>query len=312
MYFAERIPLPKLDGDYVHTYSPGGAVYLGPDTPSFRHGTYYDRWITNDFSIIRDKNSVWHAVGITHPAPEGFRSAFDFDCADVHEAESQFFHVTHPGKLSQLLQGTKMQEQPIFFWASQRPGECAECYAPAVFPEGEGYRMLYTPVCMKSAVTRDFVTWETKGKLFDAMKGNFWMRDPYVYEEDGVYYIIYNDEEILWLRKTRDFVEITEPEVLMPHMFGPHASMESPCFFQRDGWYYLLWSIYDGQNGCYDNRTYVFASRTLEGFYEAAPVAMLPGHAVEVVREDGEYYIFSTHYPHNGLSVAKLKWEILF
>ncbi len=312
MYFAERIPVPRLSTEYVHVYDPSGAVYLGPDTPSFSHGTYYKNWITNDFSVILDQNGVWHAIGIIHPAPPGFRTAFDFDCADVHEAESQFFHVTHRGKLSELLDGRQMEQQPILFWASERPDECPECYAPAVFPQGDGYGMLYTPVCMKFATSKDLFHWTPQGRRFDSRSGNFWMRDPYVYFEKGTCYIIYNDDEILWLRKTRDFAEFTEPEVFMPHMFSPQAAMESPCLFKRSSWYYLLWSIYDGQNGCYDNRTYVFASRTLEGLRDAAPVAMLPGHAVEVVEEDGEYYIFSTHYPHNGLSVARLSWELLF
>jgi len=39
---------------------------------------------------------------------------------------------------------------------------------------------------------------------------------------------------------------------------------------------------------------------------------MLPGHAPEVVCEDDRWYIFSTHYPENGLSIAELKWELLF
>lgn len=312
MYFAERIPIPKLDGEYVPIYKPKGAVYLGVDSPSFRHGEFYPTWLTNDFSIIKDKNDVWHAIGITHPMPPGYKNAFEFTCDDLHEQESQFFHTVFPGKLSQLVQGERMKEEPTFFWASERPDECPECYAPAVFPDGDIYRMIYTPVCMKMAVSPDLYQWETKGKLFDSMKGNFWMRDPYVYFEDGVYYIIYNDEEIIWVRKTTDFIHISEPEVLMPHMFGPKTSMESPCFFKRDGWYYLLWSIYDGQNGCYDNRTLVFASRTMDGFKDVAPVAMLPGHAPEVICEDGQWYIVSVHYPENGLSIAKLKWELLF
>ncbi len=312
MYFAEKIPVPQLDGPYFHVYEPQGAPYLGPDTPSFRHGQFYPEWVTNDFSILKDGKGTWHAIGITHPNPPGFRSAFDFDCADVHEAESQFFHAVFPGKLSELVQGAKMQEEPTFFWASQRPDECAECYAPAVFPDGDQFRMLYTPVYMKMAVSPDLYNWETKGKLFDSRNGNYWMRDPYVYCENGVYYIVYNDEEILWVRETRDFVNVSEPWVLMPHMFSPKASMESPCLIKREGWYYLLWSIYDGQNGCYDNRTYVFASRTLEDLHDAAPVAMVPGHAVEVICEDGQWYIVSVHYPHNGLSIAKLKWDILF
>ena len=88
--------------------------------------------------------------------------------------------------------------------------------------------------------------------------------------------------------------------------------MESPCLIKRDGLYYLLWCIHDGQNGCYDNRTYVFASETLDGFDGRAPLAMLKGHAPELICEDGEWYIVSVHYPVNGLSIAPIRWEYVF
>jgi outer membrane receptor protein involved in Fe transport len=51
----------------------------------------YDEWIPNDFSILRD-GDTWHMVGITHPKPQGFVDAFNYEDG-VHEAEFQLFHA---------------------------------------------------------------------------------------------------------------------------------------------------------------------------------------------------------------------------
>ena len=70
-----------------------------------------------------------------------------------------------------------------------------------------------------------------------------------------------------------------------------------------------MWCIYDGQNGCYDNRTYIFAANSLNEFTGKAPIAMLKGHAPEIISENGQDYIVSVYYPQNGLNIAKIMWE---
>lgn len=73
----KRIPCPYLDGEYVRIYQPYGDTYNGIGTEHFKSGEYYDEWITNDFSIIKD-GDTFHMVGITHPKVPGFVDAFDY------------------------------------------------------------------------------------------------------------------------------------------------------------------------------------------------------------------------------------------
>lgn len=310
MFLSKRLKVPTLSGAYRPIYCPAPAVYRGPDTASFRGGERYAEWVVNDFSMLKGPDGCWHAIGITHPKPPRFTSAFDFDEQNVHEAESQLFHAVFRGSLRELYTGGHMEEQEALLYPQERPGEAPECWAPAVFPCGNGYRMLYTPEAMKTAVSPDLYHWEPEGELFRT--GNFWMRDPYVFYEDGVYHLIYNNDECLWHRRTTDFADLSEPVLLQGHVFGKTSSMESPCLVKKDGLYYLLWCIYDGQNGCYDNRTYVFAAESLDGFDGKAPLTMLKGHAPELIEEDGDWYLVSVHYPVNGLSMARVAWDFVF
>ncbi len=310
MFLSKKLKAPYIKEKYRLIYAPEPAVYHGPDTPSFRQGENYTEWVVNDFSMLKGPDGDWHAIGITHPRPPRFTSAFDFDETNVHEAENQLFHAVFSGSLRELYQGGRMEQKDILLYPQERPGEVPECWAPAVFPWNDGYRMLYTPECMKTATSPDLYRWQPQGELFRS--DNYWMRDPYVFVENGIYHLIYNDKEILWHRETTDFHQFSEPKRLQGHCFGEGSSMESPCLVKKDGLYYLLWCIYDGQNSCYDNRTYVFASETLDGFEGKAPLAMLKGHAPELIQEGDDWYIVSVHYPVNGLSIAKIEWEYVF
>lgn len=64
-----------------------------------------------------------------------------------------------------------------------------------------------------------------------------------------------------------------------------------------------------GRNGCYDYRTFVFASETIDGFGKSAPITMLNAHAPEFVCDaNGDWYMLSVFYPENGISAFKIKW----
>ena len=86
------------------------------------------------------------------------------------------------------------------------------------------------------------------------------------------------------------------------------AESESPFLWKKDGIYYLIWSIYDSRNGCYDERAFVFAADTLDGLKGVAPLTILPGHAPEIVQGADVDYILSVFYPENGVSAARLRW----
>ena len=63
-----RIPVPVIDGSYRRVYTPQPDIYNGENTAHFRHGTRYDDWIVNDFTVLFRQDG-WHAIGITHPRP---------------------------------------------------------------------------------------------------------------------------------------------------------------------------------------------------------------------------------------------------
>lgn len=247
MTVSPRLQAPFLAGKYLCVYRPGPDVYLGPDTPSFRCGVKYDDWVANDFTFLKAADGCLHAFGITHPKPPGFKDAFSFDEATVHEAESQFFHAVFSGSLRELYNGGMMRDCGKILWPQERPEEPALCWAPAVFRQGDRYRMVYSPERMRTAVSGDLYRWETQGELFRS--DYFGMRDPYVFEEGGVYYLLYNEREVLYVRTTRDFAHLSTPKIFQEHCFGGGACMESPCLVKRNGIYYLLWCLYDGQNG---------------------------------------------------------------
>lgn len=307
MKYKERILVPVIDGPYRLIYNPSGDVYGGIETEHFKNGEYYENWIVNDFCFLQAHNGIWHSFGITHPSPPGFADAFDFDLSNVHEAENQLFHAVFSGSLRELYENGKMVDQEKLLYPQERPGQRPECWAPAVFHVNEGYGMTYSPEKIYYAESKDLFQWKIIGSLFEGEPG---LRDPFVFYENGRYVIVYNENETLWYRETSDFAQVSDPHLLLHNGFGVDVAMESPFVTRFNGLYYLFWSLCDGQNGCYDNRTLVYAAPSLEEFDGKAPLTVLRGHAPELaVGEDGQWYIISTFYPENGLSMAPIRWE---
>ena len=299
----ERIPVPVQTGEWVHIYKPQPDVYLGLDTENFRHGSRYETWITNDFSIIRD-DGMWRMVGITHPKPPAFVDAFNYE-AGVHEAEFQLFHATAVGgDFAEVFREGAFCDQKKLLYPAERPGDGRELWAPHLMKREGKYHIIYSPHIMRRAVSEDLKSWQIL-PMFTCDSGA--ARDPYLYEEDGTFYCIYTESRQLLCRTSEDLVDWSAPFVLQKSMFN--CENESPCFVKRDGWYYLFWSSYDGRNGCYDHRTFVFAGRTMAELYDSAPITMLRGHAPEVIESGGAWYFLSVFYPENGISAIKLNWE---
>ncbi len=86
------------------------------------------------------------------------------------------------------------------------------------------------------------------------------------------------------------------------------ASTESPFLMKRGEYYYLLWCIYDGRNGAYDSRTFVYAAKDIRELGQHAPITMLDAHAPEIAFDGEDYYLLSVFYPENGISAAKLEF----
>lgn len=305
---SKKIPIPSYDGEFVQIYKPSGDIYRGSSTELFTTNTYYDEWITNDFSILHD-NGVWHIVGITHPKPFDFIDSFDFG-THVHEAEYQLFHCTAKcNSFADVFFDGAFTDREKILYPSERKGERPEIWAPHLTKVQDEFTVLYSPKEMRRTVSRDFSTWQSRPPLFVCK--NFAARDPYLFEDDGRFYLIYTDEQTVKYCVAENSLdaEFSEERILQERLF-PDCENESPFLMKRDGVYYLFWSIYDGKNGCYDNRTLVFAAETLDGLRHCAPLTMLAAHAPEVVcDQSGNSWLLSAFYPHNGISAVKLKWN---
>lgn len=301
----KRIPRPVVVGDFVRIYTPQRDVYNGVDTNSFKYGCEYDEWITNDFSPLK-LGDTWHIVGITHPRPESLVDDHNYSPDDVHEAEYQLFHCTAKGKtFADVFHKDSFSDNKKILYPDERPGERNEIWAPHMMYHDGKVKIVYSPERMRVAETEDFESFVTGKTLFDA--GSFSARDPYIFLDGDTYYCFYAIDNRTEYRTSKDFVNWSDAVVLQVNPWA-NASNESPFVMKRDGYYYLLWCICDGRCGCYDNRTFVFAAETIEGLKNTAPIAMLPGHAPEIVSDESGSYLLSVYYPENGISAARIEW----
>lgn len=304
---SDRFEKPRRSSEWVRVYTPQPDVYRGEDTASFKKGTIYPEWIVNDFTLLKSPGrfDLW---GITHPRPQGFKDAFNFSPLDVHEAEYQLFHAAAEGEtFGDVFYEDSFEERPKVLYPADRPGEKPEIWAPCAIRRGDEYVMIYSPKSIRYALSCDAENWESGHVLFESDDPT--TRDPFYFtDDDGEEYLLTCEGNRVVIRSADGLSKTGEGHTLQTNPFRDGSS-ESPFLFKRHGVYYLAWSIYDGQNGCYDERNFVFASKTLDGFEGRAPITMLDGHAPEfVVTEEGSY-ILSVYYPSNGVSAAKLIWE---
>ena len=305
----ERIPIPRLCGEYKHIYIPRSDIYRGRDTESFRYGEDHELWITNDFSII-SKNGELHIVGITHPAPPDYKDEYTFTKNYIHEAEEMLFHAKANGNtLAELMYEGSFEDCAKLLYPSERPDEIPEIHAPHLSHGEDGQiRMIYGPRDIRIATTSDFEGFERRVLFVDHPTA----RDPMLFEENGVFTLIYAVENRVDFRQSRDLISFTEAKTLQVNPYsnedGAVAASESPFLFKYKDFYYLFWAIYDGRLGMYDHRTFVFAARTLEGLKNSAPLTMLPAHAGEIHEDESGIYLLSAFHPTNGVSAVKIEF----
>lgn len=306
----ERIPAPRLNGEYVTIYHPQGDVYQGRETTHFTPGTHYETWVANDFSLIKHHDS-YHMVGITHPKPPQFTDEFNPGEGNCHEAEEVLFHATAKGStFADLLKDGAFTDQTKLLYPQERPDEIPFIHAPHLTKAPSGHiRMIYGPKYIRLAETDDFVNFERRVLFTDHATA----RDPFLFEENGIFTVIYAVENRVDYRQSTDLVHFTEARTLQVNPFGNEngilAASESPFLFKHDGFYYLMWAIYDGRLGVYDHRTFIFGARTLEGLANSAPLTMLPAHAGEIYEDESGIYLLSAYHPQNGISAVELKFE---
>lgn len=302
----KEIKKPTKVGEYVTIYKPSADVYKGENTKSYEKGKLYEKWLVNDFTVVKGEKG-WHLFGITHPKPPMFNGNFDFG-DDIHEAEYQLFHAYSEGDLfSEVMKKEAFADCEKILYPHHRIGEPPEIWAPHAAKIGNEYRLFYSPGFIRYAVSKDLFDWKPSGVLFDGQTAD--ARDPNLfYDDNGDIYIFFCRQNTICYRKSRDMKEWSEIKIMQTNPFKDGCG-ESPFMIKRDGIYYLFWCLYDGNGGGYDHRTFVFASRDIDGFEGLAPITMLDAHAPEIVtEEDGTTYLLSVFYPENGVSAVKIEW----
>lgn len=282
----KRIPVPYIAGEYINIYDSGDMI-------------------ANDFSILRNGN-IWHMTGITQLKPNDFIDHFNYNEKTIHAEENQLFHCTAEGScFEDLFFPSSFTVRDNILYASDRPDEIKPIHAPHLLKHNGFFRIFYGPHSIRCADTLDFKTF-TRRTLFTAEPT---MRDPFLYYEDNLWYMLCAVENRIDCRTSVDLMNWSPPFVLQINPFK-NAASESPYLMKRGGYYYLFWAIYDGRNGCYDERTFVFGAESIYGFSENfAPLTILEAHAPEFVSDSSGDYILSVFYPQNGVSAAHLAWK---
>ena len=309
--------VPSQSNEFVWVYKPAGDYFFGPDTEYLKEGQWYDEWVANDHTFVKEKDGKWHIIGITHPLVES-----DPLNAGIHDGEYASFHaVSSTSNFKETMEEGHYSDLPKILPPKERPGEVFANHAPYIIKKDGLYQMVYGHSPIRLAVSADLYKWETKGNLFsehhedrdpDLLFGD--ARDPNLLFHDGTYYIIYCSTKSVNLRTSTDFVNWSEPKtILKTEKFDP----ESPSLIYFNDSYYLFVCSWDGiwdQKeivGAYQHKTYVLLSDDPLNFGTDAEmqVAILNSHAPEIFQdEDGQWYISSAEWPNRGVSVDKLTW----
>ena len=298
---AASVRVPRLNGEYVHIYRPAGDVFPGPNAHGLKAGKYYEEWVPNDHTFVRDSSGRWHAFGITHPrtAP-----------ANVHAGEYLAFHAIAPaGPLKKVLRKDAWKDLPKVLPPANRPGEGYELYAPYVIPRDGPFYMIYSPQPLRWAVSADLYEWEPKGSVPGAPVG----RDPNLLLHDGIYYLTVCGRHQVEVATSKDLKTWKKHP---PILKMDHVDPESPSLIRYNNTFYLFVCGWNGKwdrksiTGAYQHVTHVYQSDDPLHFRADSLVTRIDAHAPEVFQdEDGDWYISSAEWPNRGVSIARLAWE---
>ncbi|GAA5219964.1 family 43 glycosylhydrolase [Membranihabitans marinus] len=298
----EKELIPKLASEYVHVYMPEGDTFSGPDTKDLISGQYYDEWQPNDHCFVKGKDSSWHAFGITHPAPKSNQRD--------HQGEYVSFHAVSYGKsFESSFREDVYEDLEKVLPPDERPNESPNNHAPTIILNDGLYVMIYGPAPFKMAVSPDLYQWEPLGDLDLNEKSG---RDPSIVKMGDQFYLVYCAGNSVKMAVSKDLKDWTEPV----NIFQPTTESyqcESPSLLKHKDRFYLFWCLwdtsYDG-NG-YGERTFVYSSNDVFDFNADQPLAELNAHAPEIIKdENGNFFISSVQYPHRGVNLAKMKWEL--
>ncbi len=293
-----KIQIPVQENNFIWIYKPQGDIFPGPSTPQLEAGKYYNDWVPNDHTFVKDVEGIWHIFGITHPVTT---------TENVHEGEFLSFHAKASEK--GLLSDQGFIDLPKVLPPDDRPGEKLENQAPFVIQKDGFYYMLYGPSPIRLAVSKDMINWDLKGILFSEEKG---ARDPSLTYYNNIYHLIYCSERKVAMRTSKNLFQWSEPTIIYESSdFDP----ESPSIVIKDKSFYLFVCSWDGIwdksdiQGAYQHKTYVYNSEKIDAFLNREPVTILNAHAPEIFQQENQWFISSVEWPNRGVSIDRLSWE---
>jgi arabinan endo-1,5-alpha-L-arabinosidase len=313
----KKLLIPKQANEFVWVYKPAGDYFFGPDTEYLTEGQWYDEWVPNDHTFVKDEEGKWHIFGITHPLVES-----DPLQAGIHDGEYASFHaISSANSFKEAFKEHHFSDLPKILPPKERPGEVLANHAPYIVKKDGLYQMVYGHSPIRLAVSSDLNRWEPNGNLFNESNeardpgllfGD--ARDPNVLFHDGTYYIVFCSTKSVRMRTSKDFINWSEPfTILKAESFDP----ESPSLLYYNDSFYLFvcsWNgVWDQTEivGAYQHKTYVLHSEDPLDFgvdFEKQ-ITTLNSHAPEIFQDEaGQWYISSVEWPNRGVSVDKLDW----
>ncbi|MFC1763778.1 family 43 glycosylhydrolase [Planctomycetota bacterium] len=304
---AKKVFTPKQANEHVWVYKSSGDAFFGPDTPHLKEGQWYDEWVPNDHTFLKDENGKWHIFGITHPLVET-----DPLSIGIHEGEYASFHaVSSATRFKETLKEHHYSDLAKVLPPKERPGEPLANHAPTIVKKDGLYHMVYGHSPIRLAVSPDLSTWTPKGNLFSENDG---ARDPSLLFHNETYYVVYCSLKGVRLRESKDLIHWSESKTIFEsETYDP----ESPTLIYYNQSFYLFvcsWNgIWDGKDiqGAYQHKTYVLHSKDPFDFGVDGEkqITTLKGHAPEIFQdEDGQWYMSSVEWPNRGVSVDMLEW----
>lgn len=299
-----KLMIPEISSDYVFIYNPQPDVYQGRDTKNYTSGETYLTWQPNDHTFIQDPDGRWHCIGITRPD--------DVLDDETHEAGGYKFHALAPeGTLEETFLPETWLDQPKIEFGG----------APYCLKIEDTYHLINS--AYGHLTSKDLYHWEDQGKLQIRREEGKDTRDPNVLYWEGTYYLVNCNDRTVNLITSTDFENWSEP---MDIFTAPHESWicESPTLLRYNDKFYLFWCLWDNSDNreeqlalykdhtpwSYDYRTYVYVSDSPMDFENREPIALLKGHAPEILEDEkGNYFISSADYPRRGINLARLKWK---
>ena len=291
--------IPKVAGRFINIYKPQADVYTLPTVTTqpfdggitYKQGTTYPDWRTNDHTFIKDGNNRWHCFGITRPWVSGDNG---------HSGEGLCFHAIAP-------EGTFAQAATFQSWRDLPKIQVADCgWAPGSVKIGQEYSLIGSH--LGRATSTDLQSWTDKGRL--SAKGG--KRDPYIMVWNNTYYLVRCDGNGISLVTSTDFIHWSDPRVIYQPEQKSYQT-ESPVLIAYEGLFYLFWTLWDTADpttGGYCPRSYVHCSESPDDFHGKPVLAEFTVHAPEIIQdESGQWFMSSTDHPHRGISVAPLVWE---